>query len=95
MATTDTARLTSGAASVGAGSLAANRLARGELARRHRAIEAIPDLEIGDRVTHDTWGLRHWWSTGAAAARTRQAEVDFGSAGRKWLVLRYARLGKL
>jgi DNA helicase-2/ATP-dependent DNA helicase PcrA len=74
-------------------SLAASRLARGGL-RGGVGNRAIPDLEVGDRVTHDTWGLGTIVDR-RGSGENRQAEVDFGSAGRKWLVLRYARLDKL
>jgi DNA helicase II / ATP-dependent DNA helicase PcrA len=73
--------------------LAASRLAgrrlRGGLGNR-----AVLDLEVGDRVTHDTWGLGTVVDM-RGAGDTTQAQIDFGSAGTKWLVLRYASLEKL
>jgi DNA helicase-2/ATP-dependent DNA helicase PcrA len=55
---------------------------------------AIPDLQIGDRVTHDQWGMGKVVDTRGAGDGS-QAQVDFGSAGVKWLMLRYAPLQKL
>ena len=48
----------------------------------------------GDRVTHDTWGLGTVVDT-RGAGDGAQAQVDFGSSGVKWLMLRYAPLQKL
>jgi DNA helicase-2/ATP-dependent DNA helicase PcrA len=55
----------------------------------------VPVLDVGDRVTHDTFGLGT--VTGLrGSAEKQQAEVDFGAGtGRKWLLLRYAPLQKL
>ncbi|UQX87859.1 DNA helicase PcrA [Jatrophihabitans telluris] len=61
---------------------------RGKLER------SIPSLQVGDRVTHDTFGLGTVVSLRGAAEKA-QAEVDFGSYGPKWLVLRFAPLHKL
>ncbi|MEP7021338.1 MAG: 3'-5' exonuclease, partial [Pseudonocardiales bacterium] len=55
---------------------------------------AIPALEIGDRVTHDAWGLGTVVAS-RGAGEGSQAQIDFGSAGRKWLMLRYAPVQKL
>ncbi len=58
-------------------------------------LRAIPDLEIGDRVTHDAFGLGRVTAT-RGAGDGAQAEVDFGGAtGAKWLLLRYAPIEKL
>ncbi len=58
-------------------------------------LRAVPDLELGDRVSHDAFGLGTVTAT-RGAGDSAQAEVDFGpSAGRKWLLLRYAPLVKL
>ncbi|MHA3703671.1 DNA helicase PcrA [Jatrophihabitans sp. YIM 134969] len=52
-------------------------------------------LEVGDRVTHDSWGLGTVTATRGEGEKA-QAQIDFGGdAGRKWLVLRYAVLDKL
>jgi DNA helicase-2/ATP-dependent DNA helicase PcrA len=73
--------------------LAAGRLAgrglRGGVGNR-----AIPALDIGDRVTHDAWGMGKVIAT-RGAGDGAQAQVDFGSSGVKWLVLRYAPVQKL
>jgi len=45
-------------------------------------------------VTHDAWGLGTVVDTRGVGEQS-QAQIDFGSAGLKWLVLRYAALEKL
>ncbi len=58
-------------------------------------LRAVPSLDVGDRVTHDAFGLGTVTAT-RGAADSAQAEVDFGSGtGRKWLLLRYAPVQKL
>jgi len=58
-------------------------------------LRPIPNLEVGDRVTHDAFGLGTVTAT-RGAGDGAQAEVDFGgSTGAKWLLLRYAPLEKL
>ncbi|MDQ2838662.1 MAG: DNA helicase PcrA [Actinomycetota bacterium] len=54
----------------------------------------VPDLQVGDRVNHDGFGLGIVVALRGAAEKA-QAEVDFGSLGSKWLVLRFAPLEKL
>ncbi len=75
---------------------AANRLAgtaRGRTAGP--GLRAVPNLEIGDRLTHDTFGLGTVTAT-RGAGDSAQAEVDFGAGtGSKWLLLRYAPVEKL
>jgi DNA helicase-2/ATP-dependent DNA helicase PcrA len=56
--------------------------------------KAVPYLEVGDRVNHDGFGLGTVVALRGAAEKA-QAEVDFGSLGTKWLVLRFAPLDKL
>ncbi|HEX4726974.1 MAG TPA: DNA helicase PcrA [Jatrophihabitans sp.] len=56
--------------------------------------KAIPALQVGDRVTHDGFGLGTVVALRGSAEKA-QAEVDFGSLGCKWLVLRFAPLQKL
>ncbi|GAA2078129.1 DNA helicase PcrA [Aeromicrobium halocynthiae] len=63
-------------------------------ARSRKAERTIPSLSPGDRVTHDSFGL------GTVVALEGQgassvASVDFGSAGVKRLLLRYAPVEKL
>jgi DNA helicase-2/ATP-dependent DNA helicase PcrA len=55
---------------------------------------AVPALAVGDRVSHDAFGLGTVLTLRGMAEKA-QAEVDFGSAGTKWLVLRFAPLTKL
>ncbi|MFN2517936.1 MAG: DNA helicase PcrA [Jatrophihabitantaceae bacterium] len=55
---------------------------------------AIPSLDPGDRVTHDAWGLGTVVATRGAGDGS-QAQIDFGTAGLKWLMLRYAPVQKL
>jgi DNA helicase-2/ATP-dependent DNA helicase PcrA len=58
-------------------------------------LRPIPSLEIGDKVTHDAFGLGTVTAT-RGAGDSLQAEVDFGAGtGSKWLLLRYAPLEKL
>ncbi len=54
----------------------------------------IPALQVGDRVSHDGFGLGTVVALRGTAEKA-QAEVDFGSLGTKWLVLRFAPLVKL
>ncbi|HTZ43898.1 MAG TPA: DNA helicase PcrA [Jatrophihabitans sp.] len=56
--------------------------------------KAIPQLQVGDRVSHDSFGLGTVIALRGVAEKA-QAEVDFGTAGAKWLVLRFAPLEKL
>jgi DNA helicase-2/ATP-dependent DNA helicase PcrA len=58
-------------------------------------LRPIPDLEVGDRVNHDSFGLGVVTAT-RGAGDSLQAEVDFGAGtGCKWLLLRYAPLEKI
>ncbi len=52
------------------------------------------DLRAGDRVTHDAFGLGTVVAIAGAGEGT-QASVDFGTAGLKVLLVRYAPLQKL
>jgi DNA helicase-2/ATP-dependent DNA helicase PcrA len=55
----------------------------------------VPVLDVGDRVTHDTFGMGAVVGLRGTAEK-QQAEVDFGAGtGRKWLLLRYAPIQKL
>jgi DNA helicase-2/ATP-dependent DNA helicase PcrA len=73
--------------------VAASKLARGGMSGG-AGNRAVPSLAVGDRVTHDSWGLGTVVATRGAGDGT-QAQVDFGSSGTKWLMLRYAPLQKL
>ncbi|MCU1674598.1 MAG: ATP-dependent helicase PcrA, partial [Frankiales bacterium] len=58
-------------------------------------LRPIPNLDVGDRVSHDAFGLGVVTAT-RGAGDSAQAEVDFGAGtGAKWLLLRYAPLEKL
>ncbi len=73
--------------------LASSRLGRGGL-RGGAGNRPLLELAVGDRVTHDTWGLGTVTDTRGSGEKS-QAQIDFGIAGVKWLVLRYAQLEKL
>jgi DNA helicase-2/ATP-dependent DNA helicase PcrA len=73
--------------------LAASRLGSSRL-RGGAGNRPIPSLAIGDKVTHDAWGLGTVTDT-RGSGDNAAAQIDFGSAGSKWLVLRYAPLEKL
>ena len=51
-------------------------------------------LEIGDRVSHDTFGLGKVVAVSGEGDRA-EATIDFGSSGEKRLLLRYAPVEKL
>ncbi|GAA1752456.1 DNA helicase PcrA [Aeromicrobium alkaliterrae] len=61
---------------------------------RSADMTGVPSLEPGDRVTHDTFGLGTVVALDGSG-QNMQASVDFGSAGVKRLILRYAKLEKL
>ncbi|MBO1417267.1 DNA helicase PcrA [Streptomyces sp. FH025] len=68
----------------------------GQSARRAGKVverEAV-SLAVGDRVTHDTFGLGTVVAVTGVGDRA-QATVDFGTDGRKQLLLRYAPVEKL
>ncbi len=73
--------------------LSASRLASGRL-RGGAGNRPVPALSIGDKVTHDAWGLGTVTDT-RGTGDNAAAQIDFGSAGVKWLVLRYAPVQKL
>jgi DNA helicase-2/ATP-dependent DNA helicase PcrA len=75
--------------------MAASRLASGRGLRGGAGNRPIPALEIGDRVTHDAWGMGTVVGLRGEGEGV-QAQVDFGAGtGLKWLMLRYAPLEKL
>src|SRR5699024_6282398 len=53
-----------------------------------------PDLAVGDRVTHDTYGMGKV-VTVEGTGRNAVAKIDFGGDGIKRLLLRYAPVEKL
>jgi DNA helicase-2/ATP-dependent DNA helicase PcrA len=64
-------------------------------ARKAPGLRPVPHLEVGDRVTHDAFGLGTVTATRGAGEQA-QAEVDFGgTTGAKWLLLRYAPVERL
>ncbi len=62
--------------------------------RTSTAPTVVLSLAPGDRVTHDTFGLGKVEST-TGEGEHAQARIDFGTAGVKTLLLRYARIEKL
>ncbi|WP_329488056.1 DNA helicase PcrA [Kitasatospora sp. NBC_01246] len=83
-------------ASRGAAATASPKAGWGQSARRSgTAVEReVVALAVGDRVTHDTFGLGTVVAT-AGVGDKAQATVDFGTEGRKQLLLRYAPVEKL
>ena len=63
-------------------------------ARRRWATGRSSRVDVGDRVSHDAFGLGTVVEVTGAGDKA-QATVDFGSGGTKRLVLRYAPLVKL
>ncbi|MCC2320375.1 DNA helicase PcrA [Cellulomonas xiejunii] len=55
---------------------------------------AVPDLAIGDKVTHDAYGLGTVIAL-EGAGQNAVAKIDFGSNGEKRLLLRYSPVTKL
>ncbi|GAB2968483.1 DNA helicase PcrA [Nocardioides montaniterrae] len=68
--------------------------ARADAAAKSKPARAIPNLEPGDRVTHDSFGLGTVVSVEGVAEKS-VASIDFGSDGVKRLLLRYAPVEKL
>ena len=59
-----------------------------------RPASAVPNLEVGDRVTHDSYGLGTVVAV-EGAGQHAVAKVDFGSEGEKRLLLRFSPVTKL
>jgi DNA helicase-2/ATP-dependent DNA helicase PcrA len=81
--------------------LAQSRLARGEAGgpaggglRGGVGNRPVPELSKGDRVNHDKFGVGRVLDT-RGTDDGAQAQIDFGTGGIKWLVLRFAPLEKL
>jgi DNA helicase-2/ATP-dependent DNA helicase PcrA len=75
--------------------LAESRLSGGRGLRGGLGNRAVPELAVGDRVTHDAWGMGTVVGLRGAGEGV-QAQIDFGAGtGLKWLMLRYAPLDKL
>ncbi|MFV0252462.1 MAG: DNA helicase PcrA [Beutenbergiaceae bacterium] len=54
----------------------------------------VPDLAVGDRVTHDAYGMGKVVAIESSGANA-VAKIDFGQAGAKRLLLRYSPVTKL
>jgi DNA helicase II / ATP-dependent DNA helicase PcrA len=67
---------------------------RADAASKAKPARAIPSLEPGDRVVHDSFGMGTVVSMEGAAEKA-VASIDFGSQGVKRLLLRYAPVEKL
>ncbi len=75
--------------------LASSRMSGGRGVRGGVGNRAVPVLAVGDRVTHDAWGMGTVVDT-RGADDGAQAQIDFGAGtGVKWLMLRYAPVQKL
>jgi len=61
---------------------------------RRLAVTAMPTLNPGDRVAHDTFGLGTVLAVSGLDEKA-EATIDFGSFGAKRLLLRYAPVEKL
>jgi len=83
----------SGSASSAQQRVAATGLSTGGL-RGGLGNRAVISVDVGDRVSHDAFGLGTVVEVTGAGDKA-QATVDFGSGGTKRLVLRYAPLVKL
>ena len=81
-----------GSASVG--SVASTRSAAVKLGDRVMGNGPVVSLAAGDRVTHSKFGLGTVVSTSGVGDKA-DATIDFGSAGTKRLLLRYAPVEKL
>ncbi|UZN02129.1 DNA helicase PcrA [Cellulomonas sp. S1-8] len=54
----------------------------------------VPDLDVGDKVTHDSYGLGTVIAL-EGAGQNAVAKIDFGTNGEKRLLLRYSPVTKL
>ena len=59
-----------------------------------KKVESTIVLEVGDRVSHDTFGLGKVIAVAGEGDRA-EATIDFGSSGEKRLLLRYAPVERL
>jgi DNA helicase-2/ATP-dependent DNA helicase PcrA len=80
--------------SSGYGSSSARRSTSVRLGDREVGKGPVVSLEPGDRVTHSKFGLGTVVSTSGTGEKS-DATIDFGSAGTKRLLLRYAPVEKL
>ncbi len=68
--------------------------ARADAAAKQKPARAVPSLEPGDRVTHDSFGLGTVVTVEGEGDKA-VASIDFGGQGVKRLLLRYAPVEKL
>ncbi len=68
--------------------------ARADAASKAKPARAVPNLDPGDRVVHDSFGLGTVVSLEGQGDKA-SASIDFGSEGVKRLLLRYAPVEKL
>jgi DNA helicase-2/ATP-dependent DNA helicase PcrA len=68
--------------------------AKADASKKAMAGRAIPSLDPGDRVQHDSFGLGTVISV-EGVAENAVASIDFGTEGVKRLLLRYAPVEKL
>ena len=68
--------------------------APGPRARSTAGTRPVIEVQVGDRVTHDTFGLGTVMAVSGSGERA-EATIDFGSVGSKRLLLRYAPVEKL
>jgi DNA helicase-2/ATP-dependent DNA helicase PcrA len=89
-------RSSSGSSGSSFSASAAPKAGWGQSARRGgKVVERdVVSLAVGDRVTHDSFGLGTVVAVTGVGDRA-QATVDFGTDGRKQLLLRYAPVEKL
>lgn len=66
----------------------------GPRARSTAGTRPVISVDVGDRVTHDTFGLGTVVAVSGAGDKA-EATIDFGSVGSKRLLLRYAPVEKL
>ncbi len=69
--------------------------ARRDAASKSKASRPIPDLDPGDRVQHDSFGLGTVVAVEGPGTDNAVASIDFGTDGVKRLLLRYAPVEKL
>jgi len=74
--------------------LAASPSAAARSTGARQPVSNVPTLAVGDRVTHDTFGLGTVVATAGVAERA-EATIDFGDGAPKRLLLRYAPVEKL
>ena len=69
--------------------------AKADAKSKAKASRPIPNLDPGDRVQHDSFGLGTVVAVEGPGTDNAVASIDFGSEGVKRLLLRYAPVEKL